>query len=92
MITYKIEGDGSYLWKFKDVSAGLAGLTDEDEDTFADDLAPDASFSFSVTVQVDPSLTGTLTNTASVGSFTPLVKSGATITETTTVSASIFLI
>ena len=87
-ITYKIEGDGSYLWKFKDVSAGLAGLTDEDQDTFADDLAPDANFSFSVTVQVDPSLTGTLTNTASVGSFTPLVESGATTTEATTVSAS----
>ena len=87
-ITYKIEGDGSYLWEFKDANAGLAGLTDEDQDTFADDIAPDASFSFSVTVEVDPSLSGTLTNTASVDSFTPLVESGATTTEATTVSAS----
>ncbi len=87
-ITYKIQPDDSYLWEFKDASAGLAGLTDEDGDTFADDIAPDASFSFSVTVQVDPSFTGTLINTASMDSLTPLVESDATTTEGTTVNAS----
>ena len=87
-ITYKIQDDGSYLWEFKDASAGLAGLTDEDGDTFADDIAPGASFSFSVTVQVDPSFTGTLINTASMDSLIPLVESDATTTEDTTVNTS----
>ncbi|GAH11275.1 unnamed protein product, partial [marine sediment metagenome] len=87
-ITYKIQRGGSYLWEFKDARAGLAGLTDEDGDTFADDIAPDASFSFSVTVQVDPSFSGTLINTASMDSLTPLLESDATTTEGTTVNAS----
>ncbi|MEA1965036.1 MAG: hypothetical protein U9O41_07930 [Candidatus Aerophobetes bacterium] len=69
-VTPTVSGS-DYTWNFTGTNSGPAGLTDEDKDSFADDLTPNASFSLTITVKVDANYTGTsLSNTATVSSDT----------------------